>query len=47
MFVRIVIRIANREDQDQTASSDAVRSGSALFVNFVSLDLCRALVKSV
>ena len=26
------VRIANREDPDQTASSEAVRSGSALFV---------------
>ena len=26
------VRIANREDPDQTASSEAVRSGSVLFV---------------
>ena len=26
------VRIANREDPDQTASSEAVLSGSALFV---------------
>ena len=28
----MVVRIANREDPDQTASSEAVFSGSALFV---------------
>ena len=28
----MLVRIANREDPDQTASSEAVRSGSALFV---------------
>ena len=28
----IFVRIAKREDPDQTASSEAVRSGSALFV---------------
>ena len=27
-----IVRIANREDPDQTASSEAVWSGSALFV---------------
>ena len=29
---KIAVRIANREDPDQTASSEAVWSGSALFV---------------
>ena len=29
---KILVRIANREDLDQTASSEAVWSGSALFV---------------
>ena len=29
---KMLVRIANREDPDQTASSEAVRSGSALFV---------------
>ena len=29
---KMLIRIANREDPDQTASSEAVSSGSALFV---------------
>ena len=29
---RMVVRIANREEPDQTASSEAVWSGSALFV---------------
>ena len=29
---KMVVRIANREDPDQTASSEAVWSGSALFV---------------
>ena len=28
----MLVRIANREDPDQTASSEAVRSGSVLFV---------------
>ena len=28
----MLVRIANREDPDQTASSEAVTSGSALFV---------------
>ena len=28
----MLVRIANREDPDQTAPSEAVRSGSALFV---------------
>ena len=28
----MLVRIANREDPDQTASSEAVWSGSALFV---------------
>ena len=31
-ILKILIRIANREDPDQTASSEAVWSGSALFV---------------
>ena len=30
-------RIANREDTDQTASEDAVRSGSALFAHWTFL----------
>ena len=30
---KILVRIANREDPDQTASSEAVLSGSALFVS--------------
>ena len=29
---KMLVRIANREDPDQTASSEAVWSGSALFV---------------
>ena len=29
---KMLLRIANREDPDQTASSEAVWSGSALFV---------------
>ena len=29
---KMIVRIANREDPDQTASSEAVWSGSALFV---------------
>ena len=29
---KMIVRIANSEDPDQTASSEAVRSGSALFV---------------
>ena len=29
---KILVRIVNREDPDQTASSEAVWSGSALFV---------------
>ena len=29
---KMLVRIANREDPDQTASSEAVCSGSALFV---------------
>ena len=29
---KILVRIANGEDPDQTASSEAIRSGSALFV---------------
>ena len=29
---KMLARIANREDPDQTASSEAVRSGSSLFV---------------
>ena len=29
---KMCIKIANREDLDQTASSEAVRSGSALFI---------------
>ena len=29
---KLLVRIANREDPDQTASSEAVWSGSALFV---------------
>ena len=29
---KMLVRIVNREDPDQTASSEAVRSGSALFV---------------
>ena len=35
------VRIANREDPDQTASSEAVWSGSALFVStfFVVIEL--------
>ena len=28
----MLVRIANREDPDQTASLEAVRSGSALFI---------------
>ena len=28
---KVLVRIANREDPDQTASSEAVLSGSALF----------------
>ena len=28
----MLVRIANREDLDQTATSEAVRSGSALYV---------------
>ena len=31
---KMLVRIANREDPDQTASSEAVWSGSALFVPF-------------
>ena len=30
---KMLVRIANREDPDQTASSEAVWSGSALFVH--------------
>ena len=29
---KMLVRIANREDSDQTASSEAVRSGSVLLV---------------
>ena len=29
---QMLVRIGNREDPDQTASSEAVRSGSAVFV---------------
>ena len=29
---KMLVKIANREDPDQTTSSEAVRSGSALFV---------------
>ena len=29
---KFLVRVANRKDPDQTASSEAVRSGSALFV---------------
>ena len=29
---KMLLRIANREDPDQTDSSEAVRAGSALFV---------------
>ena len=29
---KMLVKIANREDPDQTASSEAVWSGSALFV---------------
>ena len=29
---KMLVRIANREDADQTASSEVVRSGCALFV---------------
>ena len=32
LVIRMLVRIANREDTDQTASSEAVWSGSALFV---------------
>ena len=31
----MLVRIANREDPDQTAYSEAVRSGSALFRLFI------------
>ena len=31
-MIVIIVRIANREDPDQTASSEAVWSESALFV---------------
>ena len=29
---KMLIRLANREDPDQTASAEAISSGSALFV---------------
>ena len=32
VIYKMLVRIANREDPDQTASSEAVWSGSALFV---------------
>ena len=32
---KILITIANREDPDQTASAEAVSSGSALFVQVI------------
>ena len=32
VIYEMLVRIANREDPDQTASSEAVLSGSALFV---------------
>ena len=31
---KMLVRIANRDDPDQTASSEAVLSGSVLFVSF-------------
>ena len=33
---KMLVRTANREDPDQTASSEAVRSGSALFAVLTS-----------
>ena len=47
----MLVRIANREDPDQTASCEAVWSGSALFVyafifqNFRTLTSCQIILK--
>ena len=48
----MLVRKANTEDPDQTASSDAVRSGSALFVdaffadNYIVLEILKHLLYS-
>ena len=44
---KMLVRIANREDPDQTASSEAVWYGSALFVRQQEFEILEHLPKSV